>query len=76
MVNLSRERLALYRNRVGVITPGVHGLEVKLYSEADDYRCTNKSVNAVYPYVWRDDILGEQYQAARKHLDNLALDKQ
>jgi len=75
MVNRSGDRLALYRNEAGVITPGVHGLEVILYSEIDNYRCTRKSINAVFPYEFREDVLGRQYRAAVKHLDKLVLDR-
>lgn len=75
MVNRSRDRLSLYRNSVGMITPGVHGLEVILYSEVDNYRCTSKAINAVFPYEFRDDVLGRQYCAAVKHLDKLVLDR-
>lgn len=74
-MNRSRDRLALYRNRVGIITPGVHGLEVVLYSEADNYRCTNKSTNAIFWYEFGDDVLGRQYRAAVKHLDKIMLDR-
>jgi len=74
MVNKSRDRLALYRNTVGIITPGIHGLEVVLYSEVDNYRCTNKSTNAIFLYEFKDDVLGRQYRAAVKHLDKLMLD--
>ncbi len=75
MVNRSRDNLALYRNEVGVITPGVHGLEVILYSEIDNYRCTRKSTNIVFPYEFHDEVLGKQYRAAVKYLDKLMLDR-
>lgn len=74
MINRSKDRLALYRNRVGVISPGINGLEVVLYSEIDNYRCTRKSINAIFPYDFRDEVLGEVYSAAVKHLDKLMLD--
>ena len=74
MVSRSRDRLALYRNIVGIITPGIHGLEVVLYSEIDNYRCSRKSTNAIFPYYFGDEVLGEVYSAAVKHLDKLMLD--
>lgn len=75
MVNRSRDRLALYRNAAGVVIPGIEGLEVVLYSEVDNYRCTRKSINAIFPYEFRDDVLGRQYSAAKRHLDKLELDR-
>lgn len=72
MVHRSRDRLALYRTDVGIITPGVHGLEVVLYSEVDNYRCTRKSINAVFPYEFREEVLGKQYSAAVKHINSIA----
>lgn len=75
MVNRSRDRLALYRNKVGVITPGINGLEVILYSGIDNYRCTHKSINAIFPYDFGDEVLGKVYSAAVKHLDKLVLDR-
>lgn len=75
MINRSRERLALYQNRVGVISPGINGLEVVLYSEIDNYRCTRKSINAIFPYDFGDEVLGKVYSAAVKHLDKLMLDR-
>jgi len=75
MVNRSRDRLALYRNTIGVISPGRHGLEVVMYSDIDNYRCTRNSINAIFPYGFRDDILGKQYSAAVEHLDKLVLDR-
>lgn len=74
MVNRSRDRLALYRNTIGAVSPGIHGLEVVLYSEIDNYRCTRKSINAIFPYDFGDEVLGEVYSAAVKHLDKLMLD--
>lgn len=74
MVNRSRDRLALYRNKAGIVTPGIYGLEVILYSGIDNYRCTRKSLNAIFPYDFRDEILGEVYSAAVKHLDKLMFD--
>lgn len=71
MVTISRGRLALYRTEAGVITPGIHGLEVLLYSEIDDYRCTRKSINAIFPYDFGDDVLGKVYIAAVKHLQKI-----
>lgn len=75
MVNRSRDRLALYRNKAGIVTPGINGLEVMLYSGIDNYRCTRKSINAIFPYDFRDEVLGEVYSAAVKHLDELVLDR-
>lgn len=72
MVNRSRDRLALYRNTIGVVSPGIYGLEVILYSEIDNYRCTRKSITAVFPYEFRDEVLGEQFSAAVKYLDKLS----
>lgn len=76
MVNRSRDRLALYRNKAGIITPGINGLEVILYSEIDNYRCTRKSINAIFPYDFGDEVLGKVYSAAVKHLDKLILDRE
>ena len=70
-----RDSLALYRNRVGIITPGVRGLEVVLFSAVDNYGCTNRSTNAIFPYKWGDDVLGSAYRAARRHLDNLGRER-
>lgn len=75
MVNRSRDRLAIYRNKAGVITPGIHGLEVILYSDIDNYRCTRKSLNAIFPYDWEAEVLGRQYRAAVKHLQGLEVAK-
>lgn len=75
MVNRSRDRLALYRNGLGVVSPGIHGLEVVLYNAGDNYRCTSKSINAIFPYDFGDDVLGKVYSAAVKHLDKLMLDR-
>lgn len=74
MVNRSRDRLALYRNKAGIVTPGINGLEVMLYSGIDNYRCTRKSINAIFPYDFGNEVLGEVYSAAVKHLDKLMLD--
>ncbi|UMO77798.1 hypothetical protein [Bacteriophage Phi NF-1] len=72
MINRSKDRLALFRNRAGVVSPGIHGLEVVLYSEIDNYRCTRKSINAIFPYDPGDEVLGRQYRAAKRHLDKLS----
>lgn len=71
MVNRSRDRLALYRNGLGVVSPGIHGLEVVLYNAGDNYRCTSKSINAIFPYDFGDEVLGEVYSAAVEHLKRL-----
>lgn len=72
MENRSKDRLALYRNRVGMISPGINGLEVVLYSDIDNYRCTRNSINAIFPYDFVDEVLGEVYSAAVKHIDSIA----
>ena len=74
MVNRSRDKLALYRNKAGIVTPGINGLEIILYSDIDNYRCTRKSINAIFPYDFGNEVLGEVYSAAVKHLDKLMLD--